>query len=95
MAMIPRGAVLHSSEFVREHLAWSNWSLSDGIDAIIGRRTQLADPVPMYSSAIFGQVVLDCDLQPIAPTSVDRKPMSIVSQKRVHALQSTARDRCH
>lgn len=62
VTMIPRGAVLQSSEAVSIRFTRSNRALCNAIDSIHFKAVELADSVPMNSGAIEAQVVLDSDL---------------------------------
>ena len=71
MTVIPRGSVLHSIEFVRELLPWSNGALSDCIYSIHLYVVQLSNAMPVDCGSIETKMIANRDLQLVTPTGLD------------------------
>ena len=67
VAVIPGCAILSDSELVGKAVSRSDGTLCDGIDAIVLERIEHAGAMPVDSSAIVLEIVLDSDLQPVTP----------------------------
>ena len=73
--MVPRCAVQVCFEAVREALARGDGALPDSWHTIFPRSTGLEKAVPMKCGSFVGagDVVVDCDNDPVSPISFDRR----------------------
>lgn len=100
VTMVPRCSILCGVEYICKAGSRGNWALRDSIYAILERGLPLPKAVPMNSGAIawimyvagdFGpcQVVVDCDLDLIAPTSLQARTWeAIVEQLNVDVTKT-------
>ena len=71
MRVIPACAVLRDAEFVGEAVTRSDWTLRDTVNTVILESFVLTSAVEMDGCSVVSQVILDGDLDPIAPASFD------------------------
>lgn len=74
MTMVPGSSILSDPEFVCEGVTRGNGTLRDSIDAIVLKRVEHANTMPMHGCPIVPKVILHCDFHSITPAGRDTGP---------------------
>lgn len=65
--MIPGCAKLGGLEGVDLAVSWRDWAFCNAWNSVLGNGVQLAEAMPVHASTVICELVVDSDLDSIAP----------------------------